>query len=81
MCDRDFRLPVGSRHGNFPHETFFSPGTNVAGGPKIFVPGEKKVSCGKFPRRDPTGNLKSRSHIFKFLYLTQLYFHLIIAQI
>ena len=30
------------------------------------------ISCGKFPRRDPTGNLKSWSHIFKFLYITQL---------
>jgi len=34
ICDHDFRLPVGSRRGNFPHETFFSPGTNVAGGLK-----------------------------------------------
>ena len=32
ICDRDFRLPVGSRRGNFPHETFFYPGTNVVGG-------------------------------------------------
>ena len=31
--------------------------------PATFVPGERKVSCGKFPRRDPTGNLKS-GHIY-----------------
>ena len=42
MCDRDFRLPVGSRHGNFPHETFFPPGTYVAGGLKHLYQGKKK---------------------------------------
>ena len=42
MCDRDFRLPVGSRRRKFPHETFFSPGTNVAGGKFPVYQGEKK---------------------------------------
>ena len=42
MCDQDFRLPVGSRRGNFPHETFFCLGTNVAGGKFPVYQGEKK---------------------------------------
>ena len=59
---------------DFPHETFFFPWYKCCGWKIPSVQGEKKVSCGKFPRRDPTGNLKSWSHIYSNSYIL-LNFH------